>query len=141
MKDILAPVIFCKMLSQNIDEDVKLGRPDKAIPGVYVWPYFMRTNTSLRNSSLNVEEVKDYSYSPMIIEVLIIVETTVETERLKKLEKINQVIHNNPIIIEESTKIKITQKENSLENLSNIFSAACIPLSVCIGFELSYLKR
>jgi hypothetical protein len=57
-------------------------------------------------------------------------------ESLTKLDDIRNAIHSNPVFSADGITAHINFKDLSSEELSKIFSAAHIPLTICLCAEV-----
>ena len=133
----LAIETFCEMLRDNIEGEIILGRPDDMMLGVYVWPWRLTEDPNFRNRlEPTIEKTITSSEQGIIINIIIFVTPAITTEGISKLEKIRQVILKKPVLNIEGTTIRIIPSFLSSEDLTNILSAAYIPLRICLGVEL-----
>ena len=114
--------------------DVVVGRPNDALPGLYVWPWRMAPKIEMRNalpSQASGPGVRNFRVSCLL---LITPADTLET--CAKLDAAAQVIEETPILEAAEGRLRVMLDTPGAEDLAALFSAARLPLTLCLPFVL-----
>jgi hypothetical protein len=132
---------LCEIIRPRVTIPVILGRPDSAIPGLYVWPWRMEVNVEWANRPARPPsgEVKSLVDQPAInIHILILPIPALSVEGWTCLETAQLAIHDHPVLPVDGVIMRVIPEANlSVEALSAIFIAAQLPLSVCAACVFS----
>lgn len=132
---------LCETIRHRVTIPVVLGRPDSAIPGLYVWPWRMEINAEWTNRP---PRPPIGGGAPLVDQptfnthILILPIPALSVEGWTSLETAQLALHDHPMLTVNGTVLRIVPEATfSVEELSALFVAAQVPLSVCAAFVLS----
>jgi hypothetical protein len=135
---------LCDMLRAKIGGEVIIGRPDDAVAGIYVWPWKLDENRSFRNLRPDIiDPATKSSHQTFSLNIyfLMLVRPALTSDGLSRLGDIHQAMFNNPILSVDGTSVALIHYELSTDQLASIFSAASIPLTVCLSAKLQFTQQ
>lgn len=141
---ILVPALtaLCDSLSTQTGAQVALGRPEQASGGIiYVWPWRLVEDAVARHAvprSTGRDTAVPHG-SAMVVHVLILVRPATTPEGLALLEMARQALLDQPILDVADRRVQIQFESLPHAELAALFSAAELPLSICLGARLRLL--
>jgi hypothetical protein len=132
---------FCNWLCTRVRAHVSVGRPDKALTGIYFWPSYAVPNLQKRNMPRmpDLEEtVGGLEAQTFDINFLLLATPADTVEALASLEAAQQAIHDNPILILNAAgaQLKVIPEQVPNGDLAAIFTAARLELTICLAYVL-----
>ncbi|MBV5341434.1 MAG: hypothetical protein J0665_18080 [Deltaproteobacteria bacterium] len=130
----------CDILRAKIKDEVILGRPDDKFPGVYVWPWRLWEDPQVKNIlPPKVGTISSPKFTSFFnVKFIIFISPALTNGGLSKLIEARQALEDNPVIKVAEFTARIDIDNLSDESLSEIFSAAGIPLTICLNAVLRY---
>ena len=132
---------FCETIRDRVPIPVLLGRPDSAVPGLYVWPWRMEINAEWSNDRPRppMGEGRPLVDQPTCrTHILILPLPALSVEGWTSLEKAQFAFHDHPVLTVDGNILRIIPEVSlSVEALAALFIAAQMPLSVCAPFVIS----
>ncbi len=127
-----------KMLRAETGVEVFLNRPDDAVAGIYVWPWMLREDPGRRPPPESIGPGTDLAQgvSAPILDFLVLVRPAHTLDGISTLSKARLAILENPILNVDGTAVQLTLDHMPADSLLNIFSAASIPLTLCLSATL-----
>lgn len=139
----LAPALtaVCDMLSTRTGEQVILGCPDDGVPGIYVWPWRLEENAPSRKVSprTHPDGIRTLQAATMSVSFLMLVRPALTPDGLSKLDAARQAILDNPILDVAGNNAKIVFSPLTHRDLAALFTAASLPLTICLSAALSHV--
>lgn len=134
-------VALCEALRDKTKFQVFLGSPDDTIPGVYVWPWGLHENFDLSNLPKSIDSGASRSCKavvPPVLRVLVIVRPALTLDGLALLGEIREMLLEMPILNVDGSSVRVMINPINIDQLSQLFSAASISLSICLSAELRW---
>ena len=131
---------LCETIRHRVTIPVVLGRPDSAIPGLYIWPWRMEINAewSSRPPRPPMGGEDAVGRPTFNTHILILPIPALSAEGWTSLETAQLALHDHPMLTVNGTVLRIVPEATfSVEELSALFVAAQLPLSICAAFVLS----
>jgi hypothetical protein len=130
--------VLCEMLRAQTGVEVFLSRPDDAVAGIYVWPWRLWEEPIHRNLPEPVSPAIEVAHraSAPNVDFLVLVRPALTLDGLSSLSEARQAMLDNPILTVDGTAANLTLDPMPPGVLLNIFSAAAIPLTVCLSATL-----
>jgi hypothetical protein len=131
---ILLPAL-CEMLHAETGVNVVLGRPQESASTLFVWPWRLENTPCLRNPPATETRharttAPEYGAS---IHFLVLASSTLSADGLAHLEQARQALFEQPIINAGGRQARVVTSELSAEQLTTVFIAADIPLTLCLS--------
>jgi len=136
-------VALCEALREKTKVEVFLGSPDDGVPGVYLWPWGLDESRSLRNLQGPPETGADrsrHAVVPPVVNVLVFVRPALTLDGLARLCEAREVILEKPILEVDGSTVRVMIKPMDVDQLSRLFSAASLSLSICLSAELQWTE-
>jgi hypothetical protein len=136
-------VALCEALRGKTKVDVFLGRPDDAVPGVYLWPWGLYENSSLNDLPRPPESGADRSRNavvPPILRVIVLVRPALTLDGLTRLGEVRELLLEMPILNVDGSAVSVVINPMDVDQLSKLFSAASLSLSICLSAELRWTE-
>ena len=117
---------FCNWLRTRVRAHVSIGRPDKALTGIYVWPWYAVPNLQKRNMPRmpGLEEtVGGLEAQTFDIHFLLLATPADTVEALASLEA-------------AGAQLKVIPEQVPNGDLAAIFTAARLELTICLAYVL-----
>jgi len=132
---------FSDSLRVRLGSPVLIGRPDKAVTGIYVWPWRAVVNPTRRNippPKPGSGVVAGRGAPDLEVHFLLLVTPAKTYEGLVALEAAQRAIHDNPILNLDATGARLEVVEESIPpgDLAAIFMAAKLELTICLAYVL-----
>ncbi len=136
---------FCQTIRPRVTIPVLLGRPDAAVPGLYVWPWRMEPEAELSNrpgTPSGGRPEASLNQPILSIRILIIPVPALSAESVASLENAQLALHDHPLFTAGETVSRVVaDRALSVGDLSALFAAAQLPFSLCAAFVLSGQAR
>ena len=126
---------FCDWLRTQISVPVVLGRPDKAGPGIYIWPWRVVASPQVRN----LPSPGPHSAKPQSLNVhfLLLTPPAISPQGLANLESALQAIYQHPVFNAAGAQFQVLADTGiSVEDLTSVFIAAKLELTPCFAYVL-----
>jgi hypothetical protein len=124
----------CDYLRSRLDLNVAVGRPNEAVPGLYVWPWQIVPKTEARN--LPPRQGSGRSLLSFRIHCLVLITPADTLETVSKLDLAGKVLQENPIVEGPASLVRVTLDTIAPGDLAALFSAARLQLTLCHAFVL-----
>lgn len=133
---------LCEMLRIQTGTTVILGAPDDAVPAIYVWPWKLEEVMTLRNRPppANPSPGAPFATPAQNIQFLILVRPALTIKGLATLDGVHEAINGHPLLNVDGTNVQILLSPLSTAELTSVFSAASIPLTVCLSAVLKQVR-
>ncbi len=130
---------FCDWLRARVSEDVAVGRPDNAVPSLYIWPWRIGVDSPTKNLPPPHEPRETSVIASPIYHVhfLLLATPSDSPAALANLEIAQQAIHDNPILDVAEHSVQVIQETIPVRDLAAIFMSAKLELSVCFAYVLT----
>ena len=132
---------LCETIRHRVTIPVLLGRPDLAVPGLYVWPWRMEISAERSNDRPGppMGEGRSLVDQPTCRTLsLLLPMPALSVEGWTSLEKAQLAFHDHPVLTVDGNILRIIPEASfSVEELAALFIAAQMPLSVCAACVLS----
>lgn len=142
---IVVPALtaLCDRLATRTGAQVSLGRPERDAGGsLYVWPWKLEEQTVARNAVPRAGQ-SDRTASgadAMIVHVLVLMRPAATPEGLALLEMARQAVLDQPIVDVAGRRAQIVLEPLSHIELTGLFNAARLPLSVCLAATVQVME-
>jgi hypothetical protein len=129
---------LCDMLRTQTGAQVILGCPVDGAAGIYVWPWKLEEDVQLRNAAVGTNPVgmRAPAASARNVNFLVLVRPALTPDGLSKLDEARQAILDHPILQVGGQNIRIILSPLAVDELAALFSAASIPLTICLSATL-----
>jgi len=129
---------LCDMLHARTGVDVVLGRPDDTASGIYVWPWRLSEDALPRNLPKSRGEAASSTHpvADLMVDFLVVVRPALTVDGLSRLVEAREAMIDNPILSVDGTRVRIILHPLTADQLAAVFSAAAIPLTVCVSATL-----
>ncbi|MBK8179463.1 MAG: hypothetical protein IPK67_11380 [Planctomycetes bacterium] len=132
-------VALCEVLRAKTRLEVFVGRPDEEVPGVHVWAWGLFEDVNVRNFRRPVAsdaDGTDNAGASPVLRVLVLVRPAHTLEGLARLCAVREVLLAMPILDVDGSRVRVTISSMEVDQLSRLFTAAALPLSLCLSVEL-----
>ena len=127
---------FCDMLRTHTGAGVQLGRPDHGEDGIYVWPWNLYQDPHPR--TLPSDDRHSKLLDAPVLELLVFVRPDSTIDGLTRLDEARIAIREHPVLDIDGSTVRVTVDYNGNSELQSIFSAACLPMTICIPVNLGW---
>ena len=131
----------CDVIRPHVTVPVMVGRPDSSIPGLYVWPWRLEVKSEWSNRPprpSRPEAASPVSDPILNTRLLLLPIPALDAESLASLENAQLVLHDHPLLTVNGAQLRVAPETPlSVAELSSLFIAAQLPLSLCAAFVLS----
>ena len=124
------------MLRTETGQAVFIGRPDRDVPGLYLWPWKL----DLQVSQSNMPPVRQRDFLrakkpefPLQIRVLVLPMVASEIERCDSVAAALRAINDHPVLVAADMRGQVRIDAMSTADLAAIFTAAGLPLVLCLA--------
>ena len=125
---------FCDWLRTHVSVPVVLGKPVKAAPGIYVWPWRIVARPEFRNlPSPGPHVAKPQSLN---IHFLLLAVPAISPEGLSNLEAALQAIDQHPVFDTAGTPFRVLADTVTVGDLTSVFMAAKLELTLCFAYVM-----
>jgi len=128
---------LCHIIETNAGLPVQIGRPETA-GGLYVWPWRLEEDSRVRSTPLP----RQHGDTPLArvpspaIHFLVLASTSLDAEIFLALESARAALLETPIFEADNGKISIAPDTLSTSELTDLFTAADIPMRLCLAYTL-----
>jgi hypothetical protein len=128
---------LCQVLEKHATLPVKISRPEDA-PGLYIWPWRIEEDTRVRSSPLPRLVGDDpLTRAPApAIHFLVLSSTNLDDETIAGLESARLSLLETPIFEAGNGRVSVMPAALSTGELTDLFTAAAIPLRLCLAYTL-----
>lgn len=127
------------MLQAETGQAVFIGRPENHVMGLYLWPWKLDVQANLRNMPpvRQREFLKPQKPElPLRIRVLALPMAASGIESCDALAAALRAINDHPVLVAADTRVQVRIDAMSAEELSALFTAAVLPLTMCLACTL-----
>ena len=124
----------CDYLRSRLEMEVVVGRPNEAVPGLYVWPWRMVPKAENRNFAPRQES--GTGILSFQVHCLLLVTPVDTLETIATLDLAGRAIQENPIVESSGGLLRLTLEPIRSEDLAALFLAARLQLTLCLAFVL-----
>jgi hypothetical protein len=130
---------FCDWLRPRVSENVAVGKPDNAVPSLYIWPWRIAVDSPTKNlpAPYKPREASVIARPIYHVHFLLLATPTDSPAGLANLEIAQQAIHDNPILDAAGYSVQVIQETISVRDLAAIFMAAKLELTICFAYVLT----
>lgn len=142
MSLVPALTALCESLGSQTGASVGLGRPGDRSAGIYVWPWRLEEDVATRNLPLRrvPEAGAAAPAATLVTHVLVLVQPALTPGGLALLETARRAILDQPVLDVSGRRVQIQLTNLSHAELAAIFSAAALPLTICLSATLRELS-
>jgi hypothetical protein len=116
---------------------VRISRPDNA-PCLFVWPWRLEEDARVRNAPLPRvagDDPKIRVPAP-VIHFLVLSSTNLDDETISGLESARLALLETPVFEAGNGRVVVAPEPLSASELTDLFTAADIPLRLCLAYTL-----
>jgi hypothetical protein len=128
------------MLREQTGADVILGRPEDMKSAIYVWPWRLYEDWVHRPRPVRTDPatatLEPRAPAPSV-DFLVLDWPALTFDGLSRLDEARRAIYDHPILKVGDDALHVSITTLSLDQLSSLFSAARIPLTVCVSATLT----
>src|SRR5688572_4562040 len=124
----------CEYLRSRLDLDVSVGRPNEAVPGLYVWPW--RIVPKPENRNMPRHQKSGLGILSFRVHCLLLITPADTLETISKLALAGRAIQEKPILEGSAGSLRLTLETIEPEDLATLFLAARLQLTLCLAFLL-----
>ena len=126
---------LCDWLHTRIGVHVAIGRPDKALPGVYIWPWRVVASPAFPTAGSKGQLIPHIA--PLNVYFLLLATPAVTPEGLSNLESAQQELFDHPVFNTDGAQFQvITDTSITVSDLAAVFTAAKLELTICFAYVL-----
>jgi len=125
---------LCQVLAQHAPLPVRISRPDDA-PGLYIWPWRIEEDTRVRSSRLPGDDPQ-LRVPPPVIHFLVLSSTSLDVETIGAIEAARLALLETPVFEAGSGRVSVAPSTMTTNALTNLFTAAAIPLRLSLAYTL-----
>jgi len=128
---------LCQVLEQHATLPVSVSRPAEA-PGLYIWPWRIEEDTRVRSTPLPRSADSDplTSAPAPAIHFLVLSSTNLDSETMAALESARRALLETPVFAVGNGRVSVMPATLSTSELTDLFTAAAIPLRLCLAYTL-----
>lgn len=126
-----------QILETHAAVTIRIGRPDNT-PGLFIWPWRLAEDARVRNAPLPRvpgEDQKIHAPAP-VIHFLVLSTTNLDDETISGLEAARLALLETPVFDAGNGRVVIAPEVLTSGELTNLFTAADIPLRLCLAYTL-----
>ena len=130
------------MLQAETGQAVFIGRPENDVMGLYLWPWKLDVPANLRTMSPvpQREFLKaKKSELPLRIRVLVLPMAASGIENCDALAAALKAINDHPVLVAADMRGQVRIDVMSAEELAALFTAAALPLTLCLACTLEII--
>jgi len=127
------------MLQAETGQAVFIGRPENRVMGLYLWPWKLDVQANLRNMPpvRQREFLKPQKPElPLRIHVLVLPMAASGIESCDALAAALRAINDHPVLVAADMRVQVRIDAMSAEELAALFTAAAMPLTLCLACTL-----
>jgi hypothetical protein len=128
---------LCQVLEKHATLPVRISRPETA-PGLYIWPWRIEEDTRVRSTPLPRSADSDplTSVPAPAIHFLVLSSTSLDGETIAALESARRALLETPVFEVGNGRVSVMPATLSTSELTDLFTAAAIPLRLCLAYTL-----
>lgn len=131
---------FCDWLRNRVAAPVTLGRPDEAVRGIYIWPWRIVPNQTIKN----VPPISQSAAGPRVqlftVHFLLLATPACNPAGLGNLDLAQQAIFDSPVLDVAGGQLKVRLDAGmTTSDLTALFMAAELQLAICFAYVLEGL--
>lgn len=127
------------MLRTETCRAVFIGRPDKDVQGLYLWPWKLDVQANLSNiPPVRQREFLRTKKPERLLQIRFLVLPVAESEieSCDALAAALKIITDHPILVADKTRGQLRNEAMSSDELTAVFAAAGLPLKLCLTCTL-----
>ena len=124
----------CSFLQSRLDLEVAVGRPNEAIPGLYVWPWQLIPKLDSRNFARH--QKRETGFLRFRVHCLLLGTPADTLETISKLDLAGRVLDENPILTGSGGDLRVMLDTIPAADLATVFLAGRLQLTVSVPFVL-----
>jgi hypothetical protein len=124
----------CDYLRSRLEMEVAVGRPDEAVPGLYLWPW--RIVPKPENRNMPRHQKSGLSILSFRVHCLLLITPADTLETISKLDLAGRAIQEKPILERSGGSLRLTLETIEPQDLAALFLAARLQLTFCLAFVL-----
>jgi hypothetical protein len=129
---------FCDWLRSRVAAPVTLGRPDEAVRGIYIWPWRIVPNQTVRNAPPSSQSIGVQRFN---VHFLLLATPACNPAGLANLTSAQQAIFENPVLDVAGGQLKVMLDAGmTTAELTALFIAAELQLAICFAYVLEGLS-
>lgn len=128
---------LCQVLEKHATLPVRISRPETT-PGLYIWPWRIEEDTRVRSTPLPRSADSDplTSVPAPAIHFLVLSSTSLDGETIAALESARRALLETPVFEVGNGRVSVMPATLSTGELTDLFTAAAIPLRLCLAYTL-----
>jgi hypothetical protein len=128
---------LCEVITKHATLPVSISRPNET-PGLYIWPWRIEEDTRVRSTPLPRSADNDplISAPAPAIHFLVLSSTNLDGETISALESARRSLLETPVFEVGNGKVSVMPATLSTSELTDLFTAAAIPLRLCLAYTL-----
>lgn len=128
---------LCQVLEKHATLPVRISRPDDTA-GLFVWPWRIEEDTRVRSAPLPRQAGDDTtSHAPApAIHFLLLSSTSLDDNTIGGLESARLALLETPVFDAVGGRVSVAPATLSTTELTDLFTAAAIPLRLCLAYTL-----
>lgn len=125
------------VIAKHATLPVRISRPDDTA-GLYIWPWRIEEDTRVRSTPLPRTPDNDpLSGAPApAIHFLVLASTNLDGETISALESARRSLLETPVFEVGNGRVSVMPATLSTSELTDLFTAAAIPLRLCLAYTL-----
>lgn len=125
------------VIARHATLPVSISRPDD-LPGIYIWPWRIEEDTRVRSTPLpRLAESDPVSNTPVpAIHFIVLSSTNLDGETIGALESARRALLETPVFDVGNGRVAVMPATLSTGELTDLFTAAAIPLRLCLAYTL-----
>lgn len=128
---------FCDWLRSRVAAPVTLGRPDEAVRGIYIWPWRIVPNQTVKNVLPTSESIGGPPVQLFNVHFLLLATPACNPAGLANLTSAQQAIFENPVLDVAGGQLKVRLDAGmTTSDLTALFMAAELQLAICFAYVL-----
>jgi hypothetical protein len=124
----------CDLLRSQTGAEVFLGVPDEAAPGIYVWPWRLDEKQAFKGMfpTRNLDPAQVPPPSGMVAHFMVMARPALAVEAMAQLEAARAALLDQSVLTVDGETARVVFETLDSITLAAVFSAAAIPLSICL---------
>ncbi len=125
------------VIAKHATLPVRISRPDDT-PGLFIWPWRIEEDTRVRSTPLPRLPDGDMpnGIPAPAIHFLVLSSTALDDETISALESARRALLETPIFAVGNGRVSAMPATLSTSELTDLFTAAAIPLRLCLAYTL-----
>lgn len=124
----------CDLLRSQTGALVFLGVPDDAAPGLYVWPWRLDEKHAFKGMfpTRNLDPAQVPAPSGILVHFLVMARPALAPDTMAQLEAARAALLDQAVLSVNGEMARVVFETLDSTTLAAVFSAASIPLSICL---------